>query len=205
MKRGDLPIRSATMTCSILSLVLFLTVPGRAQSVPDPKCTGEADVPWSEQVAACTSVIESGKYAGNDLAKSFIFRSKAYALSRDLDHSLADIEQAIQLDPNNAFAVGARGDIHLVRKEYDRALADYTKASDLDPANALTLVGRGMVYVATGDIDRAMADFEQAVRVQPASALALYWRGFARRQKGDVAAGEADMATAKKIDPNVDR
>ena len=204
MKRRGLLMTCAGMICSVLSLAfVLLTIQVRAQSVLDAKCTGETDVPWSEQIAGCTKAIESGKYAGKDLAKALIFRGKAYGQTGDIDRCLADIEEAIRLDPTNAFAVGARGDVYLVRKDYERALADYTKAASLDPNNALVFIGRGIVYIATGDLDRAMADFDQAIRLQPALAAGLYWRGIVKRLKGDAAAGEADIAAAKKIDPEV--
>jgi tetratricopeptide (TPR) repeat protein len=204
-RRGSLPT-AAGMICSVLSLAFaLLTIEAWAQPVPDAKCTGEADVPWTEQIAGCTKAIDSGKYAGKDLAKVLLLRGKAFGQAGDLDQCLADIEEAVRLDPTNALAVGSRGDVHLARKEYERALADYTTAASLDPNNALVFIGRGMVHVATRDLDRAMADFEQAVRLQPGSALGLYWRGFAKRLRGDAAGGEADIAAAKKIDPRVDQ
>jgi hypothetical protein len=84
---------SAGMICSALSLALvLLTSQVRAQSALDPKCTGESDVPWSEQIAGCTKVIESGRYAGKDLAKALILRGKAYGWTGDLDRCLADVE-----------------------------------------------------------------------------------------------------------------
>jgi tetratricopeptide (TPR) repeat protein len=206
MKRRSLPATSAAMICAALCLAFALpAIPARAQPAPDAKCTGQADVPWAEQIAGCTRAIDSGKYAGKDRARVLLLRAKAYGQTGDLDLCLADIEEAVRLDPANALAVGSRGDVHLARKEYDRALADYTTAASLDPNNALIFIGRGMVHVARRDVDRAIADFEQAVRLQPASALGLYWRGVAKRLKGDVAAGDADIAAAKKIDPRVDQ
>src|SRR5215468_2471365 len=206
MKRRGSLMASAGIIASVLSLAfVLLTIQARAQSVLDAKCTGETDVPWSEQIVGCSKAIESGKFAGKDLAKALIFRGKAYGQTGDIDRCLADIEEAVRLDPANAFAVGARGDVYLVRKDYERARADYTTAASLDPNNALVFIGRGMVYISTGDLDRAVADFEQAIRVQPALAAGLYWRGIAKRLKGDAAAGEADIAAAKKIDPAVDQ
>jgi tetratricopeptide (TPR) repeat protein len=206
MKSRGSATTSAGMLCSVLSLAfVLLTIPVRAQSVLDATCTGEPDVPWSEQIAGCTKAIESGKYAGTDLAQALIFRAKAHGQTGDLDRCLADIEEAVRLDPANAFAVGALGDVHLARKDYQHALAAYTKAASLDPDNALIFIGRGLVHIATGDLDRAMADFEQANRLQPALAAGLYWRGIARRLKGEAAAGEADIQAARKIDPKVDQ
>jgi tetratricopeptide (TPR) repeat protein len=205
MKRRLSRMISAGMIWVLSSASLLLTVQIRAQPVADARCTGETDVPWSEQIAGCTRLIESGKYSGKALAKLLISRGKAYGHTGDIDRCMVDIEEAIRLDPANAVAVGGRGDVYLVRKDYERALAAYTKAASLDPNNALVLIGRGMAYLGKGDVDRAMADFEQAIRLQPASTAGLYWRGIAKRLKGDVAAGEADIAAAKKIDPKVDQ
>jgi tetratricopeptide (TPR) repeat protein len=206
MKRHGSLTASGGILCATLSLALVpLTIEARAQSALDAKCTGEPDVPWSEQIAGCTRAIDSGRFAAKDLARAFIFRGKAFGQTGDLDRCLADIEEAIRLDPTSMFAVAARGDVHLAKKDYESALADYTKAVSLDPGNALVFVGRGLVHVARSDLDRALADFEQAVRLQPASAVGLYWRGVTKRMKGDVAGGEADIAAAKKIDPRVDQ
>lgn len=205
MKRNGFFLASAAMIFLILSLALAPAIEVQAEKELDAKCTGGPDVPWSEQIVGCTRAIESGKYAGKDLAKAYLFRCKAHGRTGDIDLALADIEQAIRLNPNDSIVVGGRGDIYLVKKDYQHALADYTKATSLDPNNALAFVGRGMAHIATRDLDSAIADFEQAVQVQPTSALALYWRGIAKRLKGDAAAAEADIASAKKIDPEIDR
>jgi tetratricopeptide (TPR) repeat protein len=177
----------------------------QAQTAVNEKCTGNADVPWTEQIAGCTAAIESGKYAGKDLAAAFIWRSKSYAMTGDPDRGLADIDQAIRLDPKDAFALGGRGDLHLLKKDYPQALTDYAAAMAAEPGSALSVFGRGIAYFGTGDFDRAIADFDQANRMQPALADALYWRGLAKLRKGDKTEGEADMAAAKKLNPEFGR
>ena len=204
MKRPGSPMTSAGAICSVLALAFVLfTAPVQAQPAPVAKCTGEDNIAWREQITGCTQAIASGIYAGKGLAKILLFRAKAYCMIRDLDLCLADVEEAIRLDPTNAFAVGARGDVYLLKQDYAHAVADYTEAALLEPGNALLFIGRGMAYIGAGDADRALADFEQAIRLQPSLALGLYWRGIVRRFKGDVAAGEADIAAARKIDPGV--
>jgi tetratricopeptide (TPR) repeat protein len=204
MKRRGWLIALGRTIASVLALAFVLfTGPVQTQAAPIAKCTGEDNIAWREQIAGCSAAVASGIYAGKDLAKILLFRAKAYSMIRDLDRSLADVEEAIRLDPTNAFAVGARGDVYLVKQDYAHAVADYTEAAALEPGNALLFIGRGMAYIGAGDTDRAMADFEQAIRLQPTLALGLYWRGIVRRFKGDVAAGEADIAAARKIDPGV--
>ena len=202
MARGGSPIGKIIRL--IVPLVLTLSA-GEAQTLADAKCTGKPDVPWSEQIAGCTKAIESGQFAAKDLAQAYTSRAYAYARTRDIDRSLADLDQAITLDPGNAFAVGGRGDMYLVKKDYAHAIAAYTAAIAIEPDNAPAFTGRAMAYYLTSDADRAIADCDAAIRLQPAYASALYWRGLAKRLKGDAAAGEADIAAARTIDPNVDR
>jgi tetratricopeptide (TPR) repeat protein len=195
--------RNIPLIWPTLAFTLILAVAqARAQTTVAANCTGEADIPWGEQVTECSKAIDSGRYAGKDLAK-LTFRSKAHAFMRDFDGSLTDIEQAIRLDPNDAYAAGARGDVYLLKKDYDHALVAYTKATEFAPDSPFAFIGVGMAHIAKGEPDQALAAFEQAVRVQPNNAAALYWRGIAKRQKGDAEAAEADIAAAKKIDPSV--
>ena len=187
MKRELLLIASDQDFSAALPLALvLLAIQAHAQTLPEAKCTGKPDVPWSEQIAGCSKAIESGTYTGKDLAKAFTSRGNAYAQTSDIDRSLADFDQAIRLDPNDAFAVGARGDLHLVRKDYAQAITDYTTAISIEPNNAPALTGRAIVYVVTRDPDRAIADCDQAIHLQPTFAAALYWRGMAKRLKGEL-------------------
>ena len=48
MRRGSLTTSAGTIFVLSLAFVL-LTVQTRAQAALDARCTGEADVPWSEQ------------------------------------------------------------------------------------------------------------------------------------------------------------
>jgi tetratricopeptide (TPR) repeat protein len=204
MKRRGSLMTSAGTIASVLALAfVLLAVQVRAQPAPVAKCTGEDNIAWSEQIAGCSAAVASGIYAGKGLSKILLFRAKAYCMIRDFDRCLADVEEAIGLDPTNAFAVGARGDVYLLKQDYEHAVADYAEAAALDPDNPLLLIGRGMAYIGAGEADRALADFEQATALQPSLAVGLYWRGIAKRLRGDVAAGEADIAAAKKIDPGV--
>jgi len=206
MKRSTAPIMLTRAIRSLLPFALALLAgAAQAQTPVNDKCTGNADVPWSEQITRCTEAIDSGKYAGRDLAMALLWRSKAYAMTGDPDRGLADIEQAIQLQPKDAFTLGARGDLHLLKKDYQQAVTDYATAIAADPGNALPVVGRGIAYFGIGDFDRAIADFDQANRLQPTLADALYWRGLAKLRKGDKVAGETDIAAAKKLNPEFGR
>jgi tetratricopeptide (TPR) repeat protein len=60
-------------------------------------------------IAACTSVISSGKIQGPDLARIYQTRGFAYASKRDQNSAIADYRKAIEIDPNYAVGYYRRG------------------------------------------------------------------------------------------------
>ncbi len=74
---------------------------------------------------------------------------------------MADLNEAIRLNPKNALTYRNRGDAYMNKGDYDRALADYNEAIRLDPANAFAFCNRGRVKRnindASGNADIAKA------------------------------------------------
>ncbi len=157
-----------------------------------------------KRIAACTRVIEGNAAQGNK-AWAYNNRGNAYRDDkRDLDHALADYEQAIRLDPTYAFAYNGRGNVHWDKGEIDPALSDYDFAIRFDPKFAHPYNGRGNVYLEEGDLDRALDAYERAIRLDSNLALAFDGRGNVYRDRGDLAQALANYAKAVLIDPRFD-
>ena len=62
--------------------------------------------------------------------------------------ALADHNQAIQLDPNDAMAYNNRGNVYNDQGKYDLALADLNQAIQLDPNDAIAYTNRGALYIS---------------------------------------------------------
>src|ERR1700757_3953271 len=79
----------------IVIAVFILSAPASAlaQTWTDLKCTGDTDIPWSEQTTGCSNAIASGTFTGKDLAVAFQRRGTAYASTGDFDHALVDYDQ----------------------------------------------------------------------------------------------------------------
>jgi hypothetical protein len=77
------------LSATAMWLVLIVT-PAPAQTWKDVKCTGDSDIPWSEQITGCSNAITSGTFAGKDLAVAFQRRGTAYASTGDFDHMLSN-------------------------------------------------------------------------------------------------------------------
>jgi tetratricopeptide (TPR) repeat protein len=88
----------------------------------------------------------------------------------DDDQKIAELSEAIRLNPNNATAYSKRGVVYANNKDYDRAVADFTEAVRLNPNNARGYYSRGVVYANKRDFDRAVVDLTEAVRLDPNNA-----------------------------------
>jgi tetratricopeptide (TPR) repeat protein len=92
----------------------------------------------------------------------------AYNEKGDYDRAIADLTQAIRLDPNNVYAYYMRGSAYHEKKDYDRAIADFTQAIRLENCTGYYR-RRGIAYMEKGDFTQARRDFETAVQLDPAN------------------------------------
>jgi tetratricopeptide (TPR) repeat protein len=63
-------------------------------------------------------------------------RGSAYLEKKDYDRAIADYDQAVKLDPNDAAAYLGRGSAYLKKGDYDSAYADMEKVLQINPNNA---------------------------------------------------------------------
>jgi tetratricopeptide (TPR) repeat protein len=85
-----------------------------------------------------------------------------------LDRKIADLSQAIALNPNNADAYRNRGLLHGRKRDYDLALGDFHRALSLNPNDARAHALRGLVWERKGESKQAIADFDRAIELDPA-------------------------------------
>jgi len=87
------------------------------------------------------------------------------------DRAIADITQAIQLEPNNPIGYSRRADAYFFGKgDYNSAIADYTHAIRIAPSPTQThtvidYLNRALCYQNKEDYDKAIADFETILRI----------------------------------------
>ena len=72
-------------------------------------------------------------------------RGDAWDDKGDQDRAIADLTEALRINPNYARAYNIRGVIYRNRNDVNRALADYTEAIRADPKYALAYMNRGNV------------------------------------------------------------
>jgi tetratricopeptide (TPR) repeat protein len=121
--------------------------------------------------------------------------------------ALADLDKALDLDPDSTRAYNQRGQIYLENGDARKAIQEFTKSIQLAP----TLDGhyqRGEAYEKLGDHQKAIADFDAAILQSGEAPYAFRARAAAKLANGDRAGAVADQQKARLIEsgqaPNPD-
>jgi tetratricopeptide (TPR) repeat protein len=119
---------------------------------------------------------------------------------RDLEGAIADLTQAIGINPKTAArSYRNRALVKVAKGDKDGAVADYNQAIELEPQNAYAYNKRGELKRSKGDLDGAIADFTAAIGFDPKLASAYKNRGDAKQAKGDNAGAKNDFKRANEL------
>jgi len=123
------------------------------------------------------------------------------AKSGKTEEALAEFNQAIELDPNNADALYGRGLLYQGEKQDAQAIEDFTAANGLKPQQADPLLGRAVSYLALDKFKEAAADLDEAVQADPQNAQIWTTRGRAYERLGDKAKAAESYGRAVNLRP----
>lgn len=76
--------------------------------------------------------------------------------------SIADLDEALRLDPSLSYAWYDKGWMLAAMQDYTSALQCYTSAIGLDPDFGQAYFNRGLIYLQLGDRQRGMSDLSRA-------------------------------------------
>ncbi|MCP6759034.1 MAG: tetratricopeptide repeat-containing serine protease family protein [Fischerella sp. CENA71] len=120
----------------------------------------------------------------------------------DYKGAIADLTEAIRLNPNLANAYKNRGIARARLGDKQGAIADFNSVLTINPNDAITYDLRGIARVLLGDNKGAISDFNTALKINPNDAKTYDLRGDARSRLGDNKGAIADFNSALKINPN---
>jgi tetratricopeptide (TPR) repeat protein len=124
---------------------------------------------------------------------------------RDYQGALADINKAIQIDPNNSLFYNYRVTLKVEKLgDFRGALMDLDKIIQLDPKNSVAYSGRGWLrknYLH--DPNGALADYNKSIQLNPQNAIAYSNRAILRSNDfRDYKGALADLNRHIQIEPN---
>jgi tetratricopeptide (TPR) repeat protein/uncharacterized membrane protein len=116
---------------------------------------------------------------------------------KDENAELADYDEALRINPNNAVALNNRAATYTSKGEYDKAIQDLDLAVKLRPDYAIAFRNRGDAYRGKGDRKQASADYKLALALNPNGSLkqAIQKALDHLESGGDVTTPKPDRAT----------
>ncbi len=102
-------------------------------------------------IGGCTALIQSGHETNEALAVAFNNRGNAYLNKGDSNRAMADLNQAIKLNPKYALAHYNRAIGHERMQQRELALRDYDQAIKLNPryTGPTSIAARSMTIFAS--------------------------------------------------------
>lgn len=147
-------------------------------------------------------------------AKVYFARAEAEFKKRPYSNNtniIADYDQVIRLQPDNAEAYFRRGQLRLNTGHAEDATRDFNQVIRLQPDNAEVYNARGKSYArkwlrgADGkhiwNHSAALRDYDKAIQLKPGFVDAYYNRGRSRRDSGDTAGALKDFDHVIRLDP----
>jgi Flp pilus assembly protein TadD len=127
-------IRSTLSLAVILGAVTILTAaPLRADTRDDNRAACQSKDP-DTAIAACTADIVSGaETTPADLAIAYYDRGLSYTAKQDYENAIADLTEAISLNPDDKNYYDERGVAYQSTNRNSEATADYRAALGIDP------------------------------------------------------------------------
>ena len=172
-------------------------------SVAEMKPLGSAGAVVQRQIqAALDDLAACIEAAPTPNAAPFSLRATIQTTLDRYDAALADLGQAIRIEPKTSSHYVQRALIHERTDRFQEARADLDAAVSLDPKNQNAWINRARLWTRYGDIDKAFADYDRAVAAGgPQEWDALSGRGKLAVRLGDPKRALADWTRAAGVAP----
>ncbi len=168
-------------------------------------------IAWSDKgefdkgIADFSDAIELGS---EDDGAAYRFRGAARLdkASRDRaavpEEAIADLNEAIRLDPNDAEAYAQRSRAWVWKEDDDRAIADANRAIELKLQDSDVYLARGCAWLDREQFAKAIADFSEAIRLDPDDPVPYSHRGRAHSSSNEFDEAIGDFDQAIRRDPD---
>ena len=170
-------------------------------------------LPGGDPQAASVAVEKAIELAGDDrrqLSAALFLRARLAGNAGDEDTLLADLDQAIKIDPDNVDAYRVRGEYYLKKREPEKALEDLNRWLDSNRSTigSILIVDRLIAMDDKFDDDMQQAALEilsKAIENDPQSPDPYHARARVHAIQEDIDAALNDIDDALKLAPDNER
>jgi tetratricopeptide (TPR) repeat protein len=152
---------------------------------------------WRDSVALWTHTLECTQ--GNALTH-FILGDALVTHGRE-EEGLAQMREALRLNPNYAKAHSYLGQTMIAHGRTDEGIAELREALKIDPTDESAHYNLGKILLARGQTDGGITELREFLRKQPADADVHNTLGIALFQRGQTEQGIAEFREALELDP----
>ena len=117
------------------------------------------------------------------------------------EEAIADLNEAIRINPQFAMAYTLRGSTKFALGRYEEAVADHNEAIRINPQYDRAYAGRGIAKFRLGRYEEAIADYNEAIHINPQNDETYARRGTAKFHIGRYEQAIADFNEAIRINP----
>ncbi len=156
-----------------------------------------------KDTVAARADIDKALEINNKAINAYIMRADiAIHSDEDFESALADIDQAIKLQPHLPGLYINRAFLRYRLDSYSGAMADYDYALTLDPLNPVALFNRALLLTEVNANDLALEDYNRVLDLEPDDYRALYNRAVIHRAKGNYKAAAEDATRVAERFPD---
>jgi len=106
-------------------------------------------------------------YMNNSEAEALFQRAMVKVRAGDFEGALADLNRAIELDPQDEMLYSNRGAARAQLGQYEEAMADFNRALELYPRNVRVYCNIATLKMMLGDYQEALRNVERALEIDP--------------------------------------
>ena len=150
----------------------------------------------STTALATGAVVLSIPAAQAQSAEAYNKRGIAKSDAGDYQGAIADLNKAIDIDPQFAAAYDNRGVAKRKLKDYHGAIVDFGMAIQFNPQDAIAYYNRGNALSDLDDNQAAIADYNKAIEINPQYHYAYNNRGVSKQALGDLKGACSDWRKA---------
>lgn len=135
------------------------------------------------------------------LARAYYHRGNSYVKLGQYERAIADYNQAIEIDSEDAEAYNNRGNSYNGLNQYEHAIEDLNKAIELKPNLVEAYNNRGNSYHGLKLYELAIKDFNKAIEIDSEDASAYFNRGNSYTDLEQYESAIEDFDKAIEINP----
>jgi len=137
------------------------------------------------------------------LAEAYCYRAYTYDSKGEYDLAIEDYNNAIELEPDFAYAYRNRGFTYERKGEIDPAINDYSKVVELTHGSSVSYSDRARAYRKKDELDLAIEDYSNAVNLNPYNVNDYYHLVIIRLHQRDWENAKADLTNAQNSELDI--